>query len=144
MGARSAASPATEQTNKRVQVVREEARHVDERKVRKKYIITQQEIVFYIKNADGKISIVHRPLITGEKPYGTLRKRNASQPNLTDLDKLDSTDGLGYIKDVGNINIRSEDIRHPQHQQLQQQEWRSSGSIFDCNQGCFSDETVII
>ena len=131
-----------EEARDKVKVSREEARDVDVMKVRKKYIITQQEIVFYIKNADGKISIVHRPLITGEKIYGSLRKRNASQPNMTDLDKLDSTDGLGFIKDVGNINLRPGDIKHQSHQHLQQQEWRSSGSIFDCNQGCFSDDTV--
>ena len=119
----------------------------EEGKVRKKYIITQQEIVFYIKNAEGKIHIVHRPLITGEKIYGSLRKRNASQPNLTDIDKVDSPGaGLGHIRDVGNINLNPEDIKHPQHQQLLQQDnqWTSSGSIFDCNQGCFSDQTVII
>ena len=44
---------------------------------------------------------------------------------------------------VGNINLNPEDIKHPQHQQLLQQDnqWTSSGSIFDCN---FSDQTVII
>ena len=57
-----------------VKVVREEVGGLEEGKVRKKYIITQQEIVFYIKNADGKIHIVHRPLITGEKIYGSLRR----------------------------------------------------------------------
>ena len=134
-----------------VTVVKEElgglAEEEEVGKVRKKYIITQQEIVFYIKNADGKIHIVHRPLITGEKIYGSLRKRNASQPNLTDIDKLDSPGaGLAHIRDVGNINLNPGDIKHPEHQELLQQDnqWTSSGSIFDCNQGCFSDQTVII
>ena len=135
------ANKVREESRDSVKVVKEEARHVDEGKVRKKYIITQQEIVFYIKNADGKISIVHRPLITGEKIYGSLRKRNASQPNLTDLDKVDcSGGGLGHIKDVGNINMRPSGMANP----LLQEQWTSSGSIFDCNQGCFSDQTVII
>ena len=138
---------STSEQERTVEGVGEEVGGLDEGKVRKKYIITQQEIVFYIKNAEGKIHIVHRPLITGEKIYGSLRKRNASQPNLTDVEKLDPPGaGLGHIRDVGNINLNPEDIKQPGHQQLLQQDnqWTSSGSIFDCNQGCFSDQTVII
>jgi len=137
----------------------ETTKHVDndnitENNVRKKYIITQQEIVFYIRNADGTIRIVNRPLVTGEKEYGTLRKRRNSQPNL-EQEKDEAASGAGgmsggvpgHIVNVGNINLESETVtqaKHPQVLHVQNKEWKSSGSIFDCEQGCFSDETVVI
>ena len=35
-------------------------------------------------------------------------------------------------------------VQHPAVLGAQCKEWRSSGSIFDCDQGCFSDHTVVI
>merc|ERR1712029_435666 len=79
----------------------ETTKHVDndnitENNVRKKYIITQQEIVFYIRNADGTIRIVNRPLVTGQKEYGSLRKRRNSQPNL-EQEKDEAASGPGGV-----------------------------------------------
>ena len=130
--------------------------------VRKKYIITQQEIQFYIRNADGTVKIVNRytqfllnsystffrrPLLTGENEYGSLtRKRRNSQPNLNQ-ELLESKSGVpGHIAGTGNINMEQQRITTVEQKKIcvQSKEWRSSGSIFDCEQGCFSDNTVVI
>jgi len=113
--------------------------------VRKKYTITQQEIEFYIRNADGTIRIVNRPLLTGEKEYGTLRKRRNSQPSIGTSDHEEAHAGVpGHINNVGNINCQAGMIKHPDLINVQNKQWKSSGSIFDCEQGCFSEDTVII
>ena len=53
------------------------------------YKITQQEIIFYLKNKDGVIKIVHRPLVQKNSPPALQRStnqasfnRHKSQPNL--------------------------------------------------------------
>merc|ERR1719323_2454054 len=121
-----------------------------EKHVRKKYIITQQEIQFHIRNADGTIRIINKPLITGEKDYGSLRKRRNSQPSLNSTKQDDdTTGGLGHIENVGNINQETESVlKHQNIENIQNQnkQWRSSGSIFDCEQKCFNDDndTMVI
>merc|ERR1711915_814327 len=46
----------------------------NEGKRTKKYIITQQEIVFYLKNADRVLRIIHRPLMSRQE--NSVEKRN--------------------------------------------------------------------
>ena len=137
----------TEATGHEVIDVNKNNDMADEKTVRKKYIITQQEIVFYIRNADGTIRIVNRPLITGEKIYGSLRKRHNSQPSLhSDDEKGGGDGGLGHIRDVGNINQETTEVtnQHKRVIEVQNKQWKSSGSIFDCEQKCFSDDTMVI
>ena len=50
----------------------------------------------------------------------------------------------GHINNVGNINCQAGMIKHPDLINVQNKQWKSSGSIFDCEQGCFSEDTVII
>ena len=50
-----------------------------------------------------------RPLLTGEKEYGSLRRRRNSQPNLTEAREAGAGAGAGagvpgHVQGVGNIN----------------------------------------
>eukprot|EP00092_Neocalanus_flemingeri_P031525 GFUD01034236.1.p1 GENE.GFUD01034236.1~~GFUD01034236.1.p1 ORF type:complete len:691 (-),score=169.50 GFUD01034236.1:29-2101(-) len=138
----------------------------------KKYIITQQEIVFYLKNADGVLRIIHRPLMSRKEEYTedeesrnvdkSLRVRRLSQPNLHTNQTLRQMEGSNHIeikpeeskrvkhlkneeKHIANVGViyQSSPVNEGNFDPMGGN-WRSSGSIFDCEQGCFSDHTVII
>ena len=141
----------------------------------KKYIITQQEIVFYLKNADGVLRIIHRPLMSKKQEYTekcdngkldkSLRVRRMSQPDLHTNQSVRHEEGSNYIeikpeeskrvkllkneeKHITNVGvIHQSNLSHGHGSSCFNPiggNWRSSGSIFDCEQGCFSDTTVII
>jgi len=138
----------------------------------KKYIITQQEIVFYLKNADGVLRIIHRPLMSRKenenvdngKVDKSLRVRRLSQPNLHTVQSVRQEEGSNHIeikpeeskrvkllkneeKHITNVGVIHQSMTSPAHGRGFDPitgYWRSSGSIFDCEQGCFSDNTVII
>ena len=49
------------------------------------------------------LTLTTRPLLTGEKEYGSLRRRRNSQPNLTEAREAGA--GVpGHVQGVGNIN----------------------------------------
>ena len=55
----------------------------------RKYVITQQEIIFYLKDSDGVLRIVHRPLVSkaeylsdSSDSENKRRRRRNSQPDL--------------------------------------------------------------
>ena len=102
-------------------------------------------VYFFCTNSNS--SFLNRPLLNGEHEYGSLtRKRRNSQPNLNQ-DLLESKSGVpGHIAGTGNINMEQQRITTVEQEKMcvQTKEWRSSGSIFDCEQGCFSDNTVVI
>merc|ERR1712013_444708 len=73
---------------------------------KKKYIITQQEIVFYLKNADGVLRIIHRPLMLRKENENVdngkvdinLRVRRLSQPNLHTVQSVRQEEGSNHIE----------------------------------------------
>ena len=44
----------------------------------RKYFITQQEIVFYVKDSEGVVRIIHRPLLRREEVVEGRRRRRRS------------------------------------------------------------------
>ena len=68
---------------------------------------------------------------------------------MTEEQTSSKTDGTpGHIYNVGNIHMENlEQVQHKQVLSVQNNQWRSSGSIFECEQGCFNDDdnkTVVI
>ena len=51
------------------------------------------------------LTLTTRPLLTGEKEYGSLRRRRNSQPNLSEAREARVGAGVpGHVQGVGNIN----------------------------------------
>ena len=67
----------------------------------KKYVITQQEIVFYVKDSEGVVRIIHRPLLRREdveEGRGARRSRRRSQPDLGAEQMVSKQEGSRHIQ----------------------------------------------
>jgi len=134
----------------------------------RKYFITQQEIVFYVKDSEGVVRIIHRPLLKREEVVDGGRSRKANKRRSRGRSTPDLRRGE-LVREEGSRHIKicqeeEESQRSDEKGDAHMAnvgviqggpgcailpspltgEWRSSGSIFDCKEGCFSDHTVII
>merc|ERR1719209_2392846 len=62
-----------------LRIPRQEVEEEEEIGRTRKYFITQQEIVFYVKDSEGVVRIIHRPLLKREEVVDGGRSRRANK-----------------------------------------------------------------